>query len=123
MLAGVMGGIAKGIRYAMENPKAAVRGHFQQFPNSKPSGMDEAAAIEQSAKVVAINVELSRRTTLAKGWGQASQQQVELVRDALFDNEIIKKKLPWQDYFTAQFIPGMNAYDADAVVAKARAAG
>ena len=123
MLAGVLRGVAQGLRYAIENPQAAVRGHFEQFPNSRPTGMAVDIAVEQSAKVVGINVQLSRQSTLARRWGMASPQQIERVRDALVENGIIQKTLPWQDYFMPQFIDALNDYDVDAVVRKAKAAG
>jgi NitT/TauT family transport system substrate-binding protein len=123
MLAGVLRGVAQGLRYAIENPQAAVRGHFEQFPNSRPTGIAVDIAVEQSAKVVGINVQLSRQSTLARRWGMASPQQIERVRDALVENGIIQKTLPWQDYYTPQFIDALNDYDVDAVVRKAKAAG
>jgi NitT/TauT family transport system substrate-binding protein len=123
MVTGVLRGVAQGLRFAIENPKAAVRGHYAQFPTSRPTGIDEDKAVEQSAKVVSINVELSQKTTMARRWGMASPQQIESVRDVLAENGIIQKKLPWRDYFNPQFIDALNDYDVDAVIRKAKAAG
>jgi NitT/TauT family transport system substrate-binding protein len=120
---GLLRGIAQGIRFAIENPQAAVRGHFEQFPNSRPTGIAPETAIEQAAKVVQINVELSTKSTLERQWGAASQQQIESVQDALVEASILQKKLPWQNYYTQQFQTAMNDYDVDAVVQKAKAAG
>jgi len=120
---GLLRGIAQGIRFAIENPQAAVRGHFEQFPNSRPTGVPLESAVEQSAKVIRLNVELSTKTTLARQWGAASPQQIDSVRDALIEAGILQKKLPWQDYYTPQFNAAMNGYDVDAVVRKAKAAG
>lgn len=120
---GLLRGIAQGIRFAMENPAAAVRGHFQQFPNSRPTGIPLVRAIAQAAKVVSLNVALSAKTTLARKWGDASPDSIDNVRDALNAAGILHKKLPWQSYFTPQFVAEMNNYDANAVVQKAKAAG
>lgn len=123
MLEGLLRGIAKGIRFAIENPKAAVRGHFEQFPNSRPSGKPLDQAIEQAAKVVTINVELSKASTMAQHWGMATPEQITSVRDALIANDIFKTSLGPDAYFTPQFIKAANTYDLAAVVAKAKAAG
>ena len=120
---GLLRGVAQGIRFAIENPRAAVRGHYEQFPSSRPTGMPIETAIEQAAKVVAINVELSTKTTLARQWGAASPQQIDNVRDALIDAGILKKQQAWQSYYTPQFNAAMNSYDVEAVVRKAKAAG
>jgi len=120
---GLLRGIAQGIRFAMEKPEAAVRGHFQQFPSSRPTGIPLDTAIAQAAKVVSLNVELSAKTTLARKWGGASPESIENVCDALNAAGILNKKLPWKDYFTSQFVTVMNDYDANAVVQKAKAAG
>ena len=45
------------------------------------------------------------------------------MRDALADNEIIKQRRPWQDYYTADFVPKLNDFDENSVLQKARAAG
>lgn len=123
MLTNLLRGVAKGIRFAIANPKAAVRGHFEQFPNSRPTGTARETVVEQSAKVVSINVELSKQSLLARHWGMAEPKQIENVRDALAENDVIKKKLPWQDYFTPQFVQPLNDFDENAIVQQAKAAG
>lgn len=123
MLTGLLRGVAQGVRFAIENPEAAVRGHFRQFPNSQPTNMSEDKAVADSAKVVSINVQLSKDSILAGRWGMATPDQVSSVRDVLLENDIIKKKLPWDQYYTPQFVKALNDYDVNAVVQKAKAAG
>lgn len=122
-VAGLLRGVAQGIRFAIENPQAAVRGHFEQFPSSRPTGVSLETAVERAAKVVSINVELSTKTTMAQKWGDASPDAIDSVRDALIGAGILHKKLPWKDYYTPQFVAAMNNYDVEAVVKKAKAAG
>lgn len=122
MVIGLLRGIAKGIILARENPKAAARGHFEQFPRTQPTGVPLEEALERTAKIISINVELSTRSSQARRWGYASPAQVERVRDVLHEAGVIKKKLPWQEYYTPEFIDKVNAFDVDAVVRRAKGA-
>ncbi len=122
LVVGLLRGIAKGIIFARENPRAAARGHFEQFPRTQPTGTSVEEAIDRTAKIISNNVELSAEGSEARRWGYVSQAQVERVRDVLYDAGVIKKKLPWQQYYTPEFIERANAFDPSEVVRRARAA-
>lgn len=109
-------GIAKGIVFAKENPEAAIRLHWKEFPTSKPIGGDDAKAMKDALHVLDAQL---RSLDADANFGRVTPEQVAAVRDVLFDNEAIKKKLPPEAYYTDQFLTKANDFDRDAVRAMA----
>jgi NitT/TauT family transport system substrate-binding protein len=121
LVAGLLRGVAKGIILARENPRAAARGHFEQFPRTQPTGTSPEEALERTAKIISINVELSTQSSQARRWGLATPANVERVRDVLLEAGVVKKKLEWQQYYTPEFIDKANGFDADTVIRRVKA--
>jgi len=116
----VIRGMTKGILMSKENPKAVVRGHFEQFPRTLPQGVPLEEAIDKAAQVVALNVTLSTTTAEAGEWGISTQEQVERVRDQVKQAGIIKQALPWENYYSPQFIKAANTFDREALTKRVR---
>jgi len=110
-------GIAKGIVFSKENPEVAIRLHWKEFPTSKPIGVDDAKAMQDSLHVLDAQL---RSLDADASFGRVTREQVEAVRDVLFDNQAIEKKLPADAYYTDQFLTRANDFDRDAVRKAAR---
>lgn len=119
---GLLRGIAKAIVWSKTNPQAAARGHYALFPRAVPSDMSTDEAVERGAKTILASVEISQESALSQTWGMASPEQIEHVRDLLVDLGSVKEKLPWDSYYTPQFIEAVNDFDANAIIAQAQAA-
>jgi ABC-type nitrate/sulfonate/bicarbonate transport system substrate-binding protein len=122
MLLGLLRGITMGLVFTRENPEAVARGHFEQHPQTRPTNVSLDEAVMRAGKVIAENVQLSLTTLADREWGYAAPQQVERVRDVLIDADILQQKLAWDRYYTPQFIKGMNDFDVDEVIKRAKAA-
>ncbi len=122
MLAALMRGMAKGIVFADENPKAAARGHYKQFPRTLSPGANIEEAVTKAGNVIKLSGAISIDSARAGQWGMSRPDQIERVRDIMVDGKILNKKLPWQDYYTPQFIADANKFKIEDVIAKAKAA-
>lgn len=120
MLIGVLRGVAKGILFARTNPAAAARGHFDQFPSTKPTNLPLEEAVKKAGEVIEENVELSEDSSKAQRWGYVEQAKIDRLRDLLADSGVIHKKLEWTEYYTPQFIDEVNKFDPAVVIAKAK---
>ncbi len=120
MLTGVLRGVAKGILLARTNPAAAARGHFEQFPSTRPTNVPLEEAVKKAGEVIAENVELSEESSKAQRWGYVEPAKIDRLRDLLADSGVIHKKLAWTEYYTPQFIDEVNKFDPAVVVAKAK---
>ena len=116
MIVGLIRGVIKGIIFARENPQAAVRLHWKEFPTSKPVGVDDATAMKNALYVLAAQM----KTLDPANFGRVTLDQVAASRDVLFDNGAIEKKLEAAAYYTDRFLDRANAFDREAVKNAAR---
>ena len=116
MIVGLVRGVIKGIIFARENPEAAVRLHWKEFPTSKPVGVDDAQAMKNALYVLGVQL----KTLEATNYGKVTLAQVTASRDTLFDNGAIEKKLEPAAYYTDRFLDRANDFDRAAVVKMAK---
>ena len=123
MIVGMLRGIAKAVVFTKQNPEAAIRMHWKQFPSSKPVGVDDAKAMEGALTV--LNAQLRSYDPMGvngKGYGEVTDEQVAAVRDVLFENGAIKQRLDPAKYYTAEFLNAANDFDHEAIRKLASAA-
>jgi len=120
MLTGFLRGVAKGIIFSDANPAAAAKGHYEQFPRSLATNVSRDEAIKKAAGTIAQNVGISIGSARERRWGIVTGEQVDSTRDVFREADILKKSLPWQDFYDPQFLKEANNFDMDAVIKKAK---
>jgi NitT/TauT family transport system substrate-binding protein len=117
----VMRCIAQGTLFAMTNPEATVRIHWQMFPNSKPSGMSEDEAMQKALHVLKTRLSYLKLEPGAK-WGELPPPAAEAMVGFMRTTGELKEKLDPKDLYTNEFVAEVNNFDADAVVKAAKEA-
>jgi NitT/TauT family transport system substrate-binding protein len=115
-------GYAKGTIFVLANPEAAVRILYEVFPQTKPTGKDEATAIRDDLKVLearAANWRLEKAGV--KRWGESSEGNYAAYADFMLKWGIIKQPAPATDLVTNELIGEINRFDAERIAAEARA--
>ncbi len=115
-------GYAMGTVFAINNPEAAVRILYEVFPQTRPTGKDEATAVADDARVLrarAVNWGLEKAGV--KRWGENSLANYSAYVDFLLKQGIIKQKVDAADLVTNDLIDDINTFDAAKVAAEARA--
>ncbi|HZP38488.1 MAG TPA: ABC transporter substrate-binding protein [Methylomirabilota bacterium] len=120
--AAVARGYAKGTIFAINNPEAAVRILYEMYPQTKPTGKDEATAIRDDVRVLQariVNWKLDKAGV--KRWGENSEANYAAYADFLFKWGVIKQKVDAKDLITNELIDVINNFDPAKIAAEARA--
>jgi NitT/TauT family transport system substrate-binding protein len=114
-------GYAKGTIFAVANPEAAVRILYEVFPQTKPTGKDEATAIRDDVKVLEAR---APKWTLAAGgvtkWGENSLANYAAYIDFLLKWGVLKQKVDAADLITNDLIDDINKFDPADVARQAK---
>jgi len=115
-------GFAKGTLFALTNPEAAIRLTWEVWPQTKPTGKSEAAALADEVKVLNSRARSWRgEGSGAKRWGDGVEANYDLLTAWLLDQKVIKDKVPGADMFTNVLLDEVNNFDQAAVIAQAKA--
>jgi NitT/TauT family transport system substrate-binding protein len=115
-------GYAMGTVFAIANPEAAVRILYEVFPQTKPTGKDEATAVKDDTKVIQARITNWKLDKAGvKRWGENSDANYQAYADFLFKWHIVKDKVPGKDLITNELIDEINKFDAAKVTAEAKA--
>lgn len=114
---------ARGTIFAMANPEAAIRILYEVYPQTKPTGKDEATAIRDDIKTLMARAENWR---LEKGgvkrWGESSEANYAAYVDFMLKWDVIKQKVDAKDLITNELIADINSrFDPAKVAAEAKA--
>lgn len=115
---------AMGQIFAMANPEAAVHILWEIFPQTKPTGIDEATALANETKLLKARAEtwsLDADKAGIKRWGESVGANYQAYYDWLLEQKVIKQKLNASDAFTNELIDDINIFNVDEVVAAAKA--
>ena len=115
-------GYAMGTVFAIANPEAAVKILYEVFPQTKPTGKDEATALRDDVKVLnarIVNWKLDKAGV--KRWGENSEANYAAYADFMLKYGIIKDKISAKDLITNDLIDAINRFDASKVAAEAKA--
>jgi NitT/TauT family transport system substrate-binding protein len=114
-------GYAKGTIFALTNPAAAIKILYKVFPQTRPTGKDEATALSDDVKVLQAR---APKWTLEAGgvskWGYNSEANYKGYADFLFKWGIVKDKVEVADLITNDLIDEINRFEAAEAVAAAR---
>lgn len=113
---------AKGTIFAMNNLEATVRILYEVFPQTKPTGKDEATAIRDDVKVLQARAESFK---LGKGgvsrWGESSEKNYSAYADFMLKWDIIKQKVDGKALVTNELIDEINTFDPKQIAERAKA--
>ena len=115
-------GYAMGTIFTMANPEAAIRILYEVYPQTKPTGKDEATAIADDVRTIEAR---AKNWRLAAGgvtqWGENSEANYDSYIDFLVKWGVVKQKVPAAELVTNSMIADINRFDAAAIEAQARA--
>jgi NitT/TauT family transport system substrate-binding protein len=120
--AAVARGYAMGTVFAFANPEAAVRILWEQYPQTKPMGKDDAAALADGLtplKARMPSLDLARAGV--KRWGESVPAYYDAYVDFLVKWKVVPQKVPASDLVTNDLIDAINQFDSADVTAKAKA--
>ncbi len=115
-------GYAMGTIFTMANPEAAIRILYEVYPQTKPTGKDEATAIADDIKTIEAR---AKNWRLEAGgvtkWGENSVANYDAYIDFLVKWGVVKEKVPASQLVTNDLIDDINKFDAAAIIAQAKA--
>jgi NitT/TauT family transport system substrate-binding protein len=115
-------GYARGTLFTIANPEAAIRILYEVFPQTKPTGKDEATAIRDDAKVLQARIQNWKLEKAGvKRWGESSEANYGAYAQFMLKWGIIKQPVDARDLITNELIDEINRFDPDRVAAEAKA--
>jgi NitT/TauT family transport system substrate-binding protein len=121
-LIGMARAYAKGTIFTIANPEAAVRIVYEVFPQTKPTGKDEATAVREDVKVLEARMpHYKLEPAGVKRWGENSEVNYRDYVDFLVKWSVITQKVPTSDLITNDLIEDINRMDAGKIAAEAAA--
>ncbi len=115
-------GYAKGTIFAINNPEAAIRILYEIYPQTKPTGKDEATAIRDDVKVLqarAVNWKLDKAGV--KKWGENSEANYGAYAEFMLKWGVTKQKVDGRDLISNELIGEINNFDPNKIAAEAKA--
>lgn len=112
-------GIAMGSIFGLTNPEAAIRKHWEVYPQTKPQAMADDS-LAKARHIFNSRFELLKPEEGEK-WGQSIDAQWKRAADMAIEEGLIPADFDVTDAYTNEFIDAINDFDADAVVSKAQA--
>ena len=121
-LVGLARAYAKGTIFTLNNPEAAVRIVYEVFPQTKPTGKDEATAVREDTRVLEARIpHWKLEPAGVTRWGESSEVNYRDYGDFLLKWGVIKQKVEAADLITNELIGQINQMDAAKVAAEAKA--
>lgn len=111
-------GQAKATIFALENPEAAVRLHWKQYPEMKPTGVDEETALQLEKNALLARLNNMRIDTMAvprDQWGYIHEVDVQTYLDMLKKIGKAPEDMTADQLYTNELIDEINDFDAEAV--------
>jgi NitT/TauT family transport system substrate-binding protein len=115
-------GYAEGTVFTIANPEAAIHILWEIYPETKPTGIDEATALHDAVRTLEARIP---NWKLAKSgvsrWGENSLPIYSAYVDFMQKWGVIKEKVPAGDLVTNDLIDEINQFDQPGIVAMAKA--
>ena len=119
---GLAQGYAKGTIFAINNPEAAVRILWEVFPQTRPTGKDEATALREDVKTLQARIPSWK---LDRGgvthWGESNEPNYQAYLDFLLKWGVLKQPVKAGDVITGELLADIDAFDPAEIAAAARA--
>ncbi|RKP47788.1 ABC transporter substrate-binding protein [Pararobbsia silviterrae] len=115
-------GFAKGTVFTIANPEAAIRILWDVYPETKPTGVDEATALRQAvitleARVANLKLEKSGVTK----WGESSEKHYAAYADFMQKWGVTQEKVPANELITNDLVDDINNFGQTEIIAMAKA--
>jgi NitT/TauT family transport system substrate-binding protein len=121
-LVGMARAYAKGTIFTLNNPEAAVRIVYELFPETRPTGKDEATAVREDVKVLQARMpHFLLEPAGVRRWGESSEVNFRDYIDFLVKWGVLKQKVETSDLITNELIEEINRLDAGKIAADAKA--
>jgi NitT/TauT family transport system substrate-binding protein len=115
-------GYARGTVFAIANPEAAVRIFWEVYPQTKPTGKDEATALADDVRALLSRAESWKiEKAGVKRWGESNEAYYAAYNDFMLKWGVIKEPVAAKDMITNELIDEINAFDPADIAAKAKA--
>ena len=112
---------AKGTIFTLNNPEAAVRIVYEVYPQTKPTGKDEATAIREDTAVLESRTPHWRLEPAGVArWGENSEANYRSYVEFLLKWGVIKQHVETPDLITNELIGEINQLDATKVAGEAK---
>ena len=109
-------GLAKATVFALTNPEASVRNHWQMYPGTKPDVVN-AETMAASLNIFQSRVKKLRRLGDLK-YGEIGEKQWERTVQGLIENKLLPADFNHKAAYTNRFIAGANDFkEADVIEA------
>jgi NitT/TauT family transport system substrate-binding protein len=115
-------GLAMGEVFAIANPEAAIRIMYDVFPQTKPTGKDEATAVRDDVKV--LDARIAHWTLAAGGvtkWGESNMANFTNYINFLAKWKVIPVAVPVGEIVTNELVDDINKFDPAKIEAQAKA--
>lgn len=118
-----MRGYFKSSIFTITNPEAAVKLHWDLYPDSKPSGKPEAEALREQITILNVRapyygaIDASGKQDLKGAWGYSDPARWQAwVQFLGLQDEIPDPSV----FYTNEFVEEANQFDKDAIIAMAK---
>lgn len=119
VMVGLARGVAKATAFAHENPEAAVRLHWEVYPDSKPTGVSDEEALAQGVRILEARNEHTQ--AIHDGvWGASTPSIVEEQMQVLIDSGVLDGPVDPGEVWNGDLIEEINDFDEAAVRETAR---
>jgi NitT/TauT family transport system substrate-binding protein len=124
MVEAIARGAAKASVFVFADPDCARRIHWARFPNTKPSGADEATAAKwdlNNQKAQMDSMKDAFDMNGGKLWGNATAEAYGRIQNFMLEAKLIEKTIPPATYLIniPAFWEKINKFDAQAIRASA----
>lgn len=125
MVEAIVRGISKATLFTVTNPECVRELHWKTFPETKPTGGEDAVMARNDlalVKSIVESLEGAHRIGGGKVWGQASPAGFGLMQDFMFANNVVDKKVRPETLVIATpgFYDRVGNYDQAAVIRQAK---
>ncbi|MGE5513680.1 MAG: ABC transporter substrate-binding protein [Bacteroidota bacterium] len=115
-------GYAMGTLFAINNPEAGIRALWEVYPQTKPTGKDEATALRDDIKTLEARAENWKLEPVgAKRWGDNVLANHQGYLDWLLKQGVIKEKANASEFLFNDLLDEINDFDQAKIIAEAKA--
>jgi len=124
LVAGVGRAMARVTVFSVENPAAVIRLMWERCPDTRPAADARTRELRRGVEILRARLgTLTLDATTGPRWGTIRVEDIVVWQEMLLASGAIHRRLAAETYFDASLVNRFNAFDADAVRARARALG
>jgi NitT/TauT family transport system substrate-binding protein len=122
ILVGLARAMARGTIFCEANPRACVEQTYKQLPDIKPTGMDDAKALDQGVFVLQSRLQKMAPRDYQNGqYGRYDAGAWKAYVEFLHQEGVLETAVDPESLYTNDLIADINRFDREAVVRQAKA--